>query len=68
MRMVLIVSLCRSLFSCFGNGSKKRYHDDRSHTSSTTEVSGAGGAPRGVTGAEVADTGPRLGDSTKSLL
>jgi hypothetical protein len=33
-----------------------------------TEVSGAGGAPRGAAGAEVADTGPRLGDSLRSLL
>jgi hypothetical protein len=32
------------------------------------EVPGAGGAPWGATGAEVANTGPRLGDGTMSLL
>jgi hypothetical protein len=35
---------------------------------SATEVSGAGGAPQGAAGAEVADTGPWLGDSLRSLL
>jgi hypothetical protein len=30
--------------------------------------SGDGGAPQGATGAEVVDTGPRLGDSARSLL
>jgi hypothetical protein len=32
------------------------------------EVSGAGGAPHGATGTEVADAGPWLGDSARSLL
>jgi hypothetical protein len=32
------------------------------------EVPGTGGAPRGATGTEVVDTGPRLGDSAMSLL
>jgi hypothetical protein len=34
----------------------------------TTEVSGKGSAPRGAASVEVVDTGPRLGDSIKSLL
>jgi hypothetical protein len=66
--MVLIISLRCSRFSCFGPGSKKWCHDDRSRASSVPvtywwpvvalamEVSAAGGAPQGAT--EVADAGP----------
>jgi hypothetical protein len=35
---------------------------------SATEVLGASDPPWGVTGVEVADTGPQLSDSTRSLL
>jgi hypothetical protein len=80
MRMVLIVSLRCSHFSCFGHGSRKQCHDDRSRASlvpitrrcpvvaSAMEVPGAGGAPQGATGAKVADAGPQPSDYAKSLL
>jgi hypothetical protein len=80
MRMVLIVSLCHSCFSCFVPRSKKRCHDDKSRASSipvarwqpvvasAMEVPGGGGTLWGTTNADVADTGPQLGDSARILL
>jgi hypothetical protein len=80
MRMVLIVNLRCSRFSCFCPEFKKWCHGDRSHASlalvarrwpvvaSAMEVSGAGGALQGTTVVDVTDVEPWLGDSTESLL
>jgi hypothetical protein len=80
MRMVLVVRLCRSRFSYFCPEFKKWCRGDRSRVllvpvahrrpvvALAMEVSCARGAPQGAAGVEVADAGPRVGDSAGSLL
>jgi hypothetical protein len=79
MHMVLIVSLCCSRLSCFCPEFKNLCRGDSSRDSMVpvtrrqpvvalpTEVVGAGGAPQGADGIEMADASPRLGNSIGSL-